>query len=271
MYEDADDPEAVVEETHHELRIDAFEQAMNQGARKVRVPRDIVTTSDVVDRVVADTTFAPFLSEWTDSAPIDEPDPFADAFPEFDHKRGTYWRWLRCVIGGDPVEGAGDDRSLRIEYRPLPTQPTVTDIISLQCLVGGLLRGLVTADHPLTRLPWDAAEESFYNAVEEGLRANLQWITADGERTDASGVIFEEIFEYAHRGLVEQGIPEEKATEYLAPIRARWETGMTPSEWKRERVRERMATEATLPEAIAEMQRVYVQLSSTTDSFAQWP
>ena len=63
-YGDVDDPERLVDETHHELRIAAFEQSMNQGCRKVRVPDDLDEPAGALEHVVADDSFAPFLQEW---------------------------------------------------------------------------------------------------------------------------------------------------------------------------------------------------------------
>jgi hypothetical protein len=255
----------VLEDTHHELRIAVFEQSVNYTeSPKVRVPEDIETPADIVDGVLADDLIAPFLREWIDDGPVAE---YPDNYWEFDHKRGTYWRWLRCVIGGDPV-GTGDERSARIEYRPLPTQPTVTDVVGLQALTAGLLRGLVAADHPITDLPWEAAEKSFYAAAEDGIDADLAWVTADGQRTTDHDTIFAEVFEYAARGLSVQGVDDPE--QYLAPIRARWEAGTTPSQWKLDRVRAGLADGLELEAAVAAMQREYVRLSRETDSFTEW-
>jgi hypothetical protein len=272
---DVDDPERLVDETHHELRIAAFEQSMNQACRKVRVPDDLDDPADALEHVVADDSFAPFLREWIeDEDDVTEEgqkggDPTSEAW-EFDYKRGTFWRWVRGVAGGTAVEGACDQRSLRIEYRPLPTQPTVRDIVGLQVLTAGLLRGLVAADHPLAELSWDDAERSFYAAVEDGLNAELAWMTADGEPTGDSDAIFAEVFEYARRGLAEQGIGEATRDRYLDPIEARWDAGVTPSAWKKARVREHLTRGADLEAALARMQGEYVELSREHEHFAEW-
>jgi hypothetical protein len=264
---DAADPAALVADTHHELRIAAFEDSVNHtGKPKVRVPSDIETATDVVDRVVADDLVAPFLREWLE--PGERADLAAEMW-EFDHKRSTYWRWLRCVVRGDPV-GTGDERSLRIEYRPVPTQPTVRDVVAVQRLVAGLVRGLVAADHPLTELPRAAAEDAFYAAAREGLDADLAWVTADGRRTADTDAVFEEVFRYAGRGLREAGLDEAAVERSLAPLRARWEAGVTPSGWQKRRVRERLADGADLAAALTGTAREYVRLSLETDSFAEW-
>jgi len=262
------DGEWLCANTDHELRIAAFEQSVNTSDRpKVKVPRDIDTVSDVVDRVVTDDLFGPFLREWLDES---EREALDDHIWEFDHKRGTYWRWLRCVIGGAPVEGASDERSLRIEYRPLPTQPHVKDMIGLQALTVGLIRGLVVADHPVTELPWQEAERSFYAAASDGLDADLSWVTVHGERTTDHEVIFDEIFRYARLGLEAQEIPEARIDEYLGPIEERYAAGETPSSWKVDRVRAHLDDGLALDEAMMEMQREYFEHCREHHAFAEW-
>ena len=261
----------IVDATPHELRVPVFEGSMNAaappGAGKVRVPPDLHTLEEVVTRLVADETYAPFLTE---------PDPdeeYPEPFPELTHKRGTYWRWVRAVLGGQIPKGAdGDDleASVRLEYRPLPTQPTISETVSLYALVVGLLRGLVTADHPLVTLPWDAAEESFYNAVNAGLAADFAWVTAEETRTDDPAVIYEEVFDYARRGLRASGVSEAGVDSLLAPTEERYETGRTPSRWKKAAVRARLADGDSLPEAIVGMQREYIQRAGD-EPVTAWP
>ncbi|MFC7257003.1 hypothetical protein [Haloplanus litoreus] len=264
-----DDPD-VIDATPHELRIPVFEESINAGASrddgKVRFPADVERATDVVDRVVADETYAPILSDG-------DGDPDASAYrstlPEYDHKRGVHWRWVRGVVGGQPVGTERDGASLRIEYRPLPTQPTVRDTVSLQVLVVGLLRGLVAADHPLTDLPWEAARECFYDAVDEGPDANLAWVTAAGARTDDRGTVYDELFAYARRGLRDAGLADDVIDDYLDPVERRRD-GTVPSAWKKARVRAEVADGATLPEAIEAMQREYVDRAGGETVFVDW-
>jgi hypothetical protein len=268
LYNDVSDPDALLEETHHELRIAAFEQSVNTTENdKVRVPRDIEDAADVTTRVVEDDLFAPFLREWIDDGARDS---LSASNWEFDHKRGTYWRWLRCVVGGDPIDDDNDEYSLRIEYRPIPTQPTAKDIIGAQTFTAGLLRGLVHADHPLAELPWGDARRSFYSAAREGIDADLAWVTSDGERTTDGAVIYDELFHYARLGLTEQDIPERRVDEFLEPLERRREAGTTPSAWKIGRVQEYIDDGADVQDAIFDMQRDYYALSREEQSFADW-
>ena len=264
------DPNALLEATPHELRIPVFEQSINFAWEKVRVPDALERPIDAVDRLADDPTCAPFLREWiADDGGDGDRETFAERFWELDHKRGSYWRWLRTVIGGRPV-GEGNRWSIRLEYRPLPTQPTITETVGLQCLVAGLLRGLVAADHPLATLDRDAAERSFYAAVENGLEADLAWLTADGDRTTDQDVIYDELFEYARRGLREQDVSNATVERYLDPLETRWRERTSPSRWKLERVRDRLESGAAFDEAVSGMQAEYVRRSGTETPITKW-
>ncbi len=264
--DDFGDPYRLLDETHHELRVPVFEQSIDDAWEKVRVPDDLASAADVLDALVADPTCAPFLREWVTEG---SRETFEDRFWELDQKRGTYWRWVRAVTGGQPV-GDGDRRSIRLEYRPLPTQPTVADNVGLLCLVAGLLRGLVATDHPIATLDRHAAERSFYAAVEDGLDADLAWVSAEGDRTSDAAVIYDEIFSLARRGLREQGVESDTIETYFDPIEARWEDRTAPSRWKLARVREGLDESLAFEESVAEMQAEYVRRSAADEPFADW-
>ena len=217
--------------------------------------------------MVEDWTCGPFLGEWTET-PTEEIAEAVDSYWEFIHKYGTYWRWVRPIIGGDASDGDGG--SLRIEYRPLPTQPTVDDALALHWLTTGLVRGIVAADHPLVELDWADAERGFYNAVDDGLDADLFWITVDGESTSDPAVIYPELFDLARRGLKAQGHTESEATQLIGPMVDRWERGETPSQWKKAHVREQLDDGNPLPEAITAMQTSYNRHSGRGVPFADW-
>jgi len=267
-----DDDVDVIDATPHELRIPVFEESINAGAPrdegKVRFPDDLERATDVVDRVVADETYAPILSD-DDGDGDPDASAYRSTLPEYDHKRGVHWRWVRGVVGGQPVGTERDGASLRIEYRPLPTQPTVRDTVSLQVLVVGLLRGLVAADHPLTDLPWEAACECFYDAVDEGPDADLAWVTAAGDRTADRTTVYDEMFAYARRGLRDAGLAADVIDGYLDPVERRRD-GSVPSAWKKARVRAGVADGATLSEAIEAMQREYVDRAGGETVFVDW-
>jgi hypothetical protein len=265
-----DDPDgSLIEETYHELRVPVFEGSVNPPGgyddKKVRFPRDIDKTVDVVEKVVEDTPYSPILSEWEDSSEKS----YVDEFWEFEYKRGTYWRWLRAVIGGEAV-GENDERSVRIEYRPLPTQPTVRDVVGLHALVSGALAGMVVDNHPLPSLDWLDARESFYDVVRNGLDATIWWVDRNGDVTHDRSIVYDELFEYARLGLEGHGFEDETYEKYVEPLRIRWEKRTTPSAWKKDRVRERLDDGASFEEAVHGMQRDYISLADEHDSFAGW-
>lgn len=262
-------PTALVEASYHELRVPVFEQSINAGLdpadRKVRFPRDLDTTCDVVSRLVEDATYAPFLTDVEPDATYDE------RYPELAHKRGTYWRWVRAVVGGDVPRGsASDEASIRIEYRPLPTQPTVDDIVGLQALIVGLLRGLAVADHPLLELPHAAARTCFYDVVREGLDAELAWITAAGERTSDVDAVYSDLFEHARIGLAALEVSDDRIDDLLAPLSARWRARTAPSDWRKARVTEHLDAGETFSAAVRATQREYLDRAAESNSFAEW-
>jgi hypothetical protein len=266
LYDADADPAAVVDATHHELRIAVFEQSINTGDAKVRFPGDIDDAADIVHRVRDDATRAPFCREWVDDTdPID----FRDHFWELDHKRGTYWRWLRGIAGGQPVD-PGSEQNLRIEYRPLPTQPTLEENVALQLYVTGAIRGLVDRGHPITKLPWEAAHDSFYRVARDGRGAEIAWVRADGARTADQSVIYDELTEAALDGLTTAGLSRDLAAAHIRPVTDRIAGGMTPSEWKLDRVREGLDAGATLPEAIERMQYAYIVNADSGKPVTRW-
>lgn len=269
-YGDVEDPVSVVKDATHESRIPVFEQSINgstePGDGKVRFPGDIETATDVVDRLEDDRTCAPFLREWvTDEEALS----YTDTIWELDHKRGTYWRWLRAVIGGRPLEGV-TDQSLRIEYRPIPNQPSVPDVVAVQALVSGLIPGLVEHDHPLEELSWSEARACFYDVVENGFDAELAWITAEGKRTTDVDVVYADLFAQARTGLTAQGVPAAEAEQLLGPLVARWQARRAPSDWKKAAVRAGLEAGQSLPNAIESMQGTYIELSGQGRPVATW-
>ena len=272
---------AVLERTPHELRIPIFERSVDEGSNKCRVPRDVETIDELIDRIASDPTLVapPDLDDPVESGdPTGKGDVGSGRYPAFGAKRGTYWRWVRPVFGGDVPRGAdggpspdADEGSVRIEYRPLPTQPTLRDTVGVQSLVVGVLVGVDATDHPLATLPWEQGRDSFYAAVDDGPDADLRWVTREGERTTATGRIYDELFALARRGLNELGVGAETIEWALAPIEARRESAhAAPSAWKRAAVRDAVADGASVSTAVREMQSTYVERSASGVPFAQW-
>lgn len=263
LYDDGIDPWAALEAGHDEHRIAVFETVLNgPDVEKVRFPADIASPTEAVDRLVEDETFVPRL--------LDDTGRFDDRFAHLRHKHGTYWRWVRPVFEGRTERSA----NARIEFRPLPGQPTVRDSISLQAGFAGALEGFYQRHHPVAELPWSVARDNFYRAMRDGLEADLTWITADGRQTSDTTTIYADLLEHVETGLRGQLLPTERVERYLGPLRYRVDEAVTPASWRRAVARAHLDRGADLAGAIEASHRAYLEQQWETileGSFAEWP
>ena len=265
LYDDpGPDRELLLETGYAEHRVPIYEGMMNptRGEPKVKFPADIDTPGEAIDRIVDDSILVP--------AEIAAAQRFDDAFVHFRHKHGSYWRWVRPVFEG-PTERAAN---VRIEFRPLPGQPTVPDTVAFLAAFCGLLTELVESGHPVSDLPWSQARENFYAAARNGLDAEMAWITADGERTTDTDGLYEDLLSAAASGLERHGCSDSRAAGLLAPLRARVDRRLTPAGWKRDAVAAAIDAGSTPTEAIERAQRAYIDRQAATlfdGSLAGWP
>jgi len=265
LYDDAPDEE-IVADARMEHRIGIFESVLNPppGAAeqpKVCFPPDFETVEAAIDDIVADTAIVP--QDVTPSGRFD------DAFLHLRHKHGSYWRWVRPVFEAPSQSSA----NARIEFRPLPAQPTIRDCVAFEAVFAGLMESLPRREHPVRRLDWERAEENFYRAAADGLQADLDWITNDGTETTAIEAICGECLEFARDGLELRGLSTDEARQYIRPLRERLDRRTTPARWKHDDVRSRLEENVPLAEAIWGMQSAYIDRQQETlieGSFADW-
>jgi gamma-glutamyl:cysteine ligase YbdK (ATP-grasp superfamily) len=265
LYDDAPDDD-IVADAHMENRIGVFESVLNppegdSTRPKVCFPPDFETVEDAIDDIVEDDCIVP--------RELQSGTRFDDDFVHFRHKHGSYWRWVRPVFEG-PTRSAAN---ARIEFRPLPAQPTVDDAIAFEALVAGLMESLVRFEHPIKSQDWETAKENFYAATRDGLQADMEWITADGATTTSTDEIYGELFEHAREGLEGRGLSTEAAHEYLRPLRERADRRQTPARWKHDYVHQRVEENVPLAEAIWGMQAAYIRQQKETlldGSFLDW-
>lgn len=265
LYDDAPDEE-ILEAAHMENRIHAFESVMNpetaaDSDRKVRFPPDFETVEAAIDDIATDTCIVP--------AVVERGTRFDDAFAHFRHKHGSYWRWVRPVFDG----ATRSDANARIEFRPLPAQPTVRDAVAFEAAFGGLMESLPRREHPVRTLDWEQAEANFYSAVRDGLEAEMRWVTGAGEEAADIEVICEECLDFAQDGLELRGLSTREARRYLQPLRERLDRRTTPARWQHDQVRDRVDAGVPLTEAIWGMQSAYIDLQEPTlieGSFTDW-
>jgi hypothetical protein len=265
LYDDPDPSrEVLLEAGHAESRVPVYEQMMNpeDAPPKVRFPADVDTVREFLDRVVEDTVLVP--------ADVDPGHRFDDEFAHFRHKHGSYWRWVRPVFGGASADAA----NARIEFRPLPAQPTIPDTVAFVAAFAGLMTAVHRDDHPVAGLEWQAARDNFYAAASDGLAADLAWITADGERTRDTQQLYADLFDTAASGLRRHGFDADAVERWLDPLRERVERGHSPAGWKRRHVADSLDDGVEARTAIAAMQRAYIDHQRETmadGSFADWP
>lgn len=258
--------EDILESAHMENRIHVFESVLNpprdvEAPEKVCFPPDFATVEDAIDDIAADPCVVPMK--------LSSGNRFDDAFRHLRHKHGSYWRWIRPVFDGASRSAA----NARIEFRPLPAQPTVRDAVAFEAVFAGLMESLPRREHPLRSLSWEQAEENFYAAVRDGLQADIQWINVDGVESNDIEEICAECFEYARDGLELRGLSTEGARRYILPLRTRLDHRMTPARWKFDHVQDSVAAGVPLTEAIWGMQAEYIerQRSSLIEgTFADW-
>jgi hypothetical protein len=256
------DAETVLAEGWMENRVPVFESVLNPAdGEKVTFPEDVATVDEALERIASDETVVP--------ADVETADRFDDAFAHFRHKHGSFWRWVRPVFGGRTRTAA----NARIEFRPLPAQPTVRDTVALQAVFAGLLESLPRREHPVYDQSWAVARENFYAAVRDGLDADLRWITVDAAETTDVEEIYAELFELARDGLELRGLDAAEATRYIQPLRERVDRGVTPAGWKHGLVRRAVDRGEPFPQAVWGMQSRYIDNQEETlveGTFVDW-
>ena len=264
LYDDDWDGERVLADGATENRVHVFESVLNARTEKgkVRFPRDFHDLETAVDRIVADETLIP-MPKPTGT------DRFDDAFATFRTKHGSYWRWVRPVFEGASRPSA----NARIEFRPIPAQPTVRDSIAFQAAFSGLMQALPQREHPVIGLDWETARDNFYAAVADGLDADIEWVGLDGERTTDTDALYNDLLDHAEAGLRTAGCADHEAASWIAPLRWRVANRTTPASWKRDQVRDRLDGGDDFETAVQETQREYIRQQTETlveGGFSAW-
>ncbi len=263
LYHDHWTGEDILEQGWAENRIPVFESVLNTFTddEKVAFPEGFDSVGEAVDRIVRDSVFIPM--------PADDGTRFDDTFATFTQKHGTYWRWIRPVFDGATQSAA----NARIEFRILPAQPTLRDTMALQAAFAGLMEELSRQNHPVIDLSWAQANENFYAAARDGIQAELEWVHTDGYQTRDNDVIYTDVLDQAVAGLQVCGCDEKTAEQWIAPLRWRVDQTVSPASWKRTRLRDRLAADQSLREAIHGTHRDYIDNQSaslTKGNFSDW-
>lgn len=243
----------------HENRITTQRDLFNNRGRKgMRLPKDIESFEELVNRIASHDLYMPLLSE---DAP--EVDWSEDSY-EFNHQQRTTWWWVNPRIGNCAT--GSSDKAVRIELRPFSNQPTFKDNISLLLLSVGAVTGMVKTNHPALNLDWQSAYRNFREAEKQGSDASISWINSRGRDETDIGRIIEDIVEVAKTGLKEMGVPSSVTNRYLRLMSKRTES---PSKWKCNRYDTHLA-ENDYESALNKTFREYVELSKSNQPFCEW-
>jgi hypothetical protein len=154
---------------------------------------------------------------------------------------GTIYRWNRPVYDITPTAGTGGSERtphLRVENRVLPAGPTVADLIANAAFYFGLVRHLAESDRPLwSQMSFQAAEENFETAAEDGIDATLYW-PALGE-VKATELVLRRLLPMAHAGLESWGVEAADRDRLLGIIEQRCLTGVNGASWFVDRMHRR--------------------------------
>jgi gamma-glutamyl:cysteine ligase YbdK (ATP-grasp superfamily) len=189
--------------------------------------------------------------------------------PRLDELRlhqGTVWRWNRAIYD------SGYGGHLRIEMRPLPAGPTVTDMLANAAFLLGLTLALAPEAEDWTgRLLFARAHANFYDAARLGLEAELTWPGPDDEpeRVPAAELV-PRLLPEARRGLVEAGVDAAEADRLLQVIADRVAAGQTGAVWQR-RALAALEAEAGRTEAVPALVERYLELQAGGEPVHTWP
>jgi hypothetical protein len=179
---------------------------------------------------------------------------------------GTVWRWNR------PVYDRADGGHVRIELRPLPSGPTVTDMVGNAAFLLGLTLGLVPAVEPMMcALTFVNARRNFYKAACLGLEAELVW-PGGGGRPQLAPVtaLWSGLLATARRGLLQAQVDESEVDGWLAVAAERVTRGATGARWQTSTFHALRAA-ASPREASQAMLRRYIELSDSNQPVHTWP
>ncbi|MCA9257097.1 MAG: CBS domain-containing protein, partial [Phycisphaerales bacterium] len=176
----------------------------------------------------------------------------------------TVYRWNRACYGvtaGKP--------HLRIENRYLPSGPTTIDEIANAAFWFGLMAGVSEKYEDVRQvMDFDTARTNFFNAAQQGLRAQFTWI---GKKiAPAQRLILDNLLTLAHEGLQYLKIDGRDIDRYLGVIEARVASKQTGATWMLESL-SRMNKAATRSDRLSSLTCRMAELSREGDPVHEWP
>lgn len=256
MYDEEPSPDPFTHENRVMIQNDLLN---NRGRKGSRFPKDVESFEEMVEKVSNHELFMPILSEDAPSVEWDE------GFYEFNHQQRTTWWWVNPRFGRSVDD---ESKSVRIELRPFPTQPTFKDNASLFALLVGAVVEIAESNHPVLDMEWELARSNFENALSDGPNADLCWIDRDGSRVTNNSDIIQDIMDCARLGLRRIESEDSDIESILEPMAER---GVySPSEWKSERYEEYLNEGYGFEDALSMTSQDYFDACDRGDVFCEW-
>jgi gamma-glutamyl:cysteine ligase YbdK (ATP-grasp superfamily) len=238
----ANSPYCLGKELWRETRIPLFEQAADTRGEELKAQgvrprvwfgeRWINSVFDLFEENVR--YFPALLPITSDEDPVAVMEEGgAPRLGELRLHNGTIYRWNRPIY--DITDGKPH---LRVENRVLPAGPTVADLIANAAFYFGLVRQLAESDRPLwSQMSFQAAEENFETAAEDGIDATLYW-PGLGE-VKATELVLRRLLPMAHSGLESWGVAADDRDRLLGMIEQRCKRSVNGASWFVGRVHDR--------------------------------
>lgn len=220
----ANSPLVLGKRAWHESRIPIFEQSVDTRDKKRRDDGDEKRVHFAHD----------YIDSWLDL--FDQNDLFKIIFADvrdtpqnrlhhFNLHNGTIWRWIRPILGEDK----DGKHTLRLEFRALPSGPTLIDTHTNIWFFIGLVHGLVTSGMDLTKVPFEMLKNDFYTVAKHGLEAPFHE-PEGAKKTALRDWILQEGLALCKHGLDAFGI--KNTQKYLDVIKQRTLSGQTGAVWQ---------------------------------------
>lgn len=180
--------------------------------------------------------------------------------------QSSIWQWNRAIF--DHHEGG----HLRIEMRALPSGPTPMDMLANSAfLVGAALSLRNQMDRILPSFPFRYAENNFYRAAQNGMRAQLLWPSNKAEYPKARNVgdIALQLIPQATDALIEHGIDVQDAKHYMDIIKTRIAANTNGSNWQ-QRIYEQYRKTMPHQQALQAMLSQYIDNQRLGIAVAEW-
>ncbi len=178
---------------------------------------------------------------------------------------GTIWHWNR------PVYDAPGGGHLRIEFRALPSGPTIADMMANAALSLGLTLALAAQGPDTAEFPFERAEYNLYRAAQSGLDAQVDWPDGHGRMVRQPVVDLLRVWlPRAQQALTAAGVEADEARQHLSIIAARIQNGQTGARWQRHYV-ERCGLKENRNAAMHRMLQRYATLSTAGSPVHTWP